>query len=171
MARVIVFVALVIGLAAGATAAQDAGDHPLQAGDRIRIKTPSSSGIKGTLVGADQAALTVALEGRDAGQQKFARSEIAKLEVSRGRKRNVLQGALMGAAVGLFVDLAGTSGEGQNPCDFGACVILPLMGAAAGALVGVAVKTERWERVPIEAVRVVLAPVRNGVQVSLSFRF
>ena len=170
MARVIIFVTLVIGLAVGTTAAQDAGDHSLRAGDRIRIKTPSSPAIAGTLVAADQAALTVALEGRDAGQRKFARSEIAKLEVSRGKKRNVLQGVLIGAAVGIIVDLAGTRGENQNPCDYGACVALPVLGAAAGALVGL-IKTERWERVPTEEVRVVILPARRGVQVSLSFRF
>jgi hypothetical protein len=170
MARVIVSVALVIGLAVGTTAAQDAGDHPLQAGDRIRIKTPSASGIAGTLVAADQVALTVALEGRDAGQRKYARSEIAKLEISRGKKRNVLQGALIGAGVGVIVDLVGTRGEDENPCDYGACVALPVLGAAAGALVGL-VKTERWERVPTEEVRVVIVPVRRGVRVSLSFRF
>ncbi len=70
----------------------------------------------------------------------------------------------------MAVDLVGTK-EGGNPCDYGACVILPAMGAGVGALVGLAIKTERWEKLPAEKVRLAVLPTRHGVQLSLSVRF
>jgi hypothetical protein len=166
-----VLAGFVIAFAMGTAAAQATGDAPLQIGDRIRIKTPvSSSAIEGTLVAVDDDALTLAPEGRDTSHREFARSEIAKLEVARGKKKNVLWGALGGAVVGIAVDLIATGAE-ENPCDFGACVILPAMGASVGALVGLAIKTDRWETLPAKKMGVAILPTRHGVQLSLSVRF
>ncbi len=169
--RGIVLAGFVIVIGPGSAPTQASGGVPLQNGDRIRIKTlGSTSATTGTLVTADDAALTLALEGRDRTRKTFARSEIAKLEVARGKKRNVIWDVLGGGVVGMAVDLVGTK-EGGNPCDFGACVILPAMGAGAGALVGLAIKTERWEKLPAEKVRLAVLPTQHGVQLSLSVRF
>jgi hypothetical protein len=74
--------------------------------------------------------------------------------------------------VGVVVDLAGTSGENQSPCDFGACVILPAMGAAAGALVGLAVKSERWESVSTDRLNVSVSPVPgHGLALAVRLTF
>ena len=170
MARRSVLAGVVIAFATGTAAAQVTDTVPLQIGDRIRIKTAvSSSAMKGTLVAADDVVLTLAPEGRNTTHQTFARSDIAKLEVARGKKRNVVWGVVGGAVVGLAVDLA-MAGD-DNPCDFGACVILPAMGAGAGALVGVVIKTERWETLQPERVGLAVVPTRHGVQLSLSVRF
>lgn len=174
IAQEIVLAGFMIAVAMGTAPAQAAGESPLQIGDRIRIKTPvSSSAIKGTFVAADDAALTLAPEGRDATHKKFARSEIVKLEVARGKRRNVVWGAVGGAAVGLMVDLVATAADQSDsgPCDFGACVILPAMGAAVGALVGLAIKTDRWDAVPADKLGLAVLPTRHGVQLALSFRF
>jgi hypothetical protein len=174
IARRIVLAGSVFAFATGAAVAQTTGDSPLQAGDRIRFKTPaSSSAMKGTLVAVDDAALTLAPEGRGTAHKTFARSEIANLEVARGKKRNVLWGALGGAAVGLAVDLVATAADDadNDPCDYGACVVLPAMGAAVGALVGLAIKTDRWEAVPSEKLGLAVLPNRHGVRLSLSLRF
>jgi len=173
IARRIVLAGLVI-VATGTAAAQAAGDSPLQIGDRIRIRTPaSSSAMTGTLVATDDAALTLAPEGRDTARKKFARYEIAKLEVARGKKTNVVWGAVGGAAAGLMVDLVATAADQSDsgPCDFGACIILPAMGAAVGALVGLAIKTDRWEVVPADKLGLTVLPTRHGVQLSLTLRF
>lgn len=172
IARWIVLLCLAIGVGMGTAAAQAPGESPLRKGDRVRIRTPwSPSTIEGTLVAADAAGLSVQTKGRDAGRRSFSLSEIAGLEVSRGKKRNVLWGALIGTAAGVFVDLAATTGD-QSPCDYGACVVLPAMGAAAGALVGLAVKTERWESVPTDrlAVRVTGVPGR-GLALAVRWSF
>ena len=170
MSRRIALAGVAIAFVTGAAAAQASGTVPLAIGDRIRIKTAaSSSAMKGTLVAADEFALTLAPEGRETTHQTLARSDIAKLEVARGKKRNVLWGVVGGAVAGLTVDLA-MAGD-DNPCDFGACIILPAMGAAVGALVGVVIKTERWETLQAEKVSVAIAPTRHGVQVSVSIRF
>ena len=41
-------------------------------------------------------------------------------------------------------------------------VIVGAIGTVAGGLVGYFIKTERWEEVPLERLRVSLAPQRDG---------
>jgi hypothetical protein len=36
------------------------------------------------------------------------------------------------------------------------------VGAGVGALIGTAIKTERWQEVPLDRVRVSFGPQRNG---------
>jgi hypothetical protein len=172
VARRIVLAGVVMAFATETAAAQATGTVPLQIGDRIRIKTAvSSSVMKGTLVAVDDAVLTLAPEGRDTTHQTFARSEIVRLEVARGKKRNVVWGVVGGAVAGLAVNMVWTTAEGGNSCDFGSCVILPAMGAAVGALAGVVIRTQRWETLPVEKVGLAVVPTRHGVQLSLSIRF
>ena len=81
------------------------------------------------------------------------RSEVLKLEVSRGTRRNTLKGLVAGAlawgaivgAVAAF-DTLDESGVGE-PLFIGGML-------AAGAGVGSLVRTERWERLPVGGVAV-----------------
>jgi hypothetical protein len=108
---------------------------------------------------------------------------ITKVEMSLGRKsrkRGALIGALAGAAVGSIAVLA----TPDTTCDTGdlfaclggptqgeAALIVGVMGAAAGALVGSLIPPgERWQAAAARP-RVSVAPRHKGVQISLSFGF
>ena len=90
-------------------------------------------------------------------------ASIERMELSLGKKRHALVGALVGAVViGLtgFSDPIDTSGncsyESSAPCSRGeAVVIAALAGAAIGGVVGHFVQTERWTPVALDA----LAPL------------
>jgi len=175
--RRIGLVAMVILLTTGIATAQTTGEPPLQVGDRIRIKTlASSSAIKGRLVAADAAALTLAPEGRDTSHRKFARSEIDQLEVVRGKRSRWLPGALVGAAaagVGAILMCNGigcSTGEGDDTAKNVA--VAAGIGAATGALVGLLIKTDRWKTVPADSLNVTVGPVPGhglALTVRLSF--
>jgi hypothetical protein len=173
--RGVIFTGLLIGIGTGTAAAQPTGDSPLQIGDRIRIKTPSSSSaIKGTLVAADDVGLTLAPEGRDTSHRKFARSEIAKVEVVRGKKSHWLAGAVAGAAGGLVLTALYC---GNGWCDesgewAGSAAFFGGIGAAGGALVGVLIRTDRWQDVPSEGLKVGVRPMRGrGLALTLRLSF
>ena len=119
----------------------------------------------------------------------LALDPVTKLEVSRGRKsfgagRGALIGGLVGAASGAIIGAANY--EEPPPCvpkalfdcsDFlgwdrvsptaaQAAVQWAAFGAVAGyaigRLLGSAMKTERWEEVPLDRLRLSLGPQRDG---------
>ncbi len=99
-----------------------------------------------------------------------------RLDVSRGRKTNTGEGALIGLLVGGVMgavigyasyeecvggrDCLGDLGLGVNVAAGG--VIGVLGGLVAGAFIGLAVETDRWREVPLDRVRVSLGPQRDG---------
>ena len=178
IAQRIVLATLLIGFWTGAAAAQATGDAPFQIGDRIRIKTRwSSSATKGTLVAADDAAFTLAPEGRGASYRKFARSEIAKFEVVRGKKSHWLGGAVAGAAGGLvlamlFCNEPPLGGSCHSSERVRTAAFFGGIGAAGGALVGVLIRTDRWENVPADGLKVGVSPVPGrGLALTVRLRF
>jgi hypothetical protein len=99
-----------------------------------------------------------------------------RIEISRGKRSRWLAGAGAGFLVG-----AGTTfvllnrGGSTNPCDpstnqdaagMGACVGLAALGGAAGAglgaLIGKLFRTDDWQEVPADRVRVSLGPHAGG---------
>jgi hypothetical protein len=100
-------------------------------------------------------------------------TDVTRLEVSQGRKSNALKGLLIGSLVGVpigavlgFVE-SESSGE---PLCTGSTVACAAVGAAAvgvvGGLVGLGIgavsKSERWEEVPLDRLRVNIVPQRDG---------
>lgn len=165
IARKVVLAGLVMGLGAGTAAGQATGDDLPRVGDRIRITTPSSSSaIKGTLVAADQVALTLTREGREPTRLNVARAEVAKLEVARGKKSHWLAGALAGAGGGLVLAAVYCSNPPLgDTCDSGewagTAAFVGAIGAASGALVGALIRTDRWVTVPADKLAVSVGPV------------
>ncbi len=114
---------------------------------------------------------------------------VTRLDVSWGRKTNTGMGAeigfLLGGLAGAFIGLASHEEcvpRGWFSCigpDFGsegAALGGALLGGLGGlvvrALIRSAVKTDRWEEVPLDRLRVNLAPQRDGrFGVGLSVRF
>ncbi len=104
---------------------------------------------------------------------------VTRLDVSWGRKTNTGKGAgigiLLGVIAGAFI--GGVSYEecvpqGWFSCigpDFGSeayaaagALLGGLGGLMAGAIIGTAIKTDRWQEVPLDRVRVSLGPQRDG---------
>ena len=115
---------------------------------------------------------------------------VTKLEVSRGRNsfgagRGALIGVLVGGVAGWIVGYAGyeecVPSGGLFDCAgvfspevaaFGGAMVLGTLGAGIGAVTGALVKTHRWVEVPLDRLRVSLAPQRDGrFAFGLSVRF
>ena len=170
-------------MAAGAGSA-DAGETAnVATGDKVRL-TPAGSGhFQATVLEVEPDALVVRI---GSGQpQRIPTSGLKRLEVARGRKGHVLQGALIGFvpgfAFGAYIGhVIGCDEQGPNCTDIGAAVgaglILGGISAAAGGLVGLAVRGDRWQRVDLPAGRgpqvgAALAPVPKGVGARLTLSF
>jgi len=104
---------------------------------------------------------------------------VTRLDVSRGRKTNTANGAgigfllggLVGAVIvyasyeecvpqGLFSCIGPNYGPGTYALAGG--VIGGFGGLMAGALIGSAIKTDRWQEVPLDQLRVSFGPQRDG---------
>jgi hypothetical protein len=101
---------------------------------------------------------------------------VTKLEVSQGQKSNTVVGALVGLLIGGIAGAAIAKAtheecEGGWGCfgDLGprfvagaGFVIGGLGGGGVGALIGRSIKTDRWEEVPLDRVRVSFGLQREG---------
>jgi hypothetical protein len=167
MERRTVFVMAVLGAALAAEAlAQGAPAPPpfrLPPGARVRLLTAGNRPVEGRLAGQDVSGVTLALPSEDPFEppsaMAFPAGSIRRLEISLGRKRHTLVGALIGAvALGAtgFSDPVNTSGscdyDSSQPCSRAeAVVIASLGGALLGGMVGHLVQTERWTPVALDA--------------------
>jgi hypothetical protein len=128
----------------------------------------------------------------DAGSLTVPRDSLTRLEVSRGFKRRWVNGAVVGGIIGLAAGTSAAVIEGwpfetvqdcadRLPDEQLACNLAfvgwrvalgAAVGAALGAVAGSAFKTERWQEVPLDRLRVqpvVMADGRFGVAASLRF--
>ena len=97
---------------------------------------------------------------------------MTRLDASRGQKSRAGIGFLVGAGVGALGAVVYCSRDASEFSDEGKCevygrdftlLITGLIGAAGGIVggfVGYLIKTDRWEEVPLERLRVSLAPQR-----------
>jgi hypothetical protein len=156
---------------------------PITVGSKVRLLAPMTieGEQKGIIQQVDEKSLTLNLTNRTS--ITVARSAITRLEVSTGQKRQWLKGMVIGAViegVGLAAtatiqqDCSASSSSGSL-CFSSRAEALGV-GVAAGALVGAGIgalfKGDRWSAVPLEAVRVSLAPTRRrGLVLSVSVGF
>jgi hypothetical protein len=139
-------------------------------GSRVRVRTADHASPQvGVLEGASTDRLLIRTSA-SAPPIEVRPADITKLEVSRGRRRNTLKGLLAGAlawgaVVGLVAafDTLDESGLGE-PLVIGGML-------AAGAGIGTLVKTERWERVPVGAMSLGIAPRPRGLQAQIVVSF
>jgi len=149
---------------------------PVSVGSRIRIQAPASiqGRIEGTVMAMDETSLLISTN--DQRPLTVRRQDIASLEVSAGRQRSAIQGTVIGAIAGIL--LLQTSVRDQCAGNDTACytdrsraTVDGLVGGAIwGAGIGALIKRDRWMAVPVESVRLSVAPSRGrGVRLSLSF--
>jgi hypothetical protein len=103
-------------------------------------------------------------------------ASVTALEVSRGRKSRwliaagigVFGGAVFGAATGTSMEADFSDRDKRIIAATG----LGLAGGLVGGLVGSAIKTDRWEEVPLDQFRVSIAPQhKRRLRVGLSLVF
>ena len=162
---------------------------PLTEGTRVRVSTAQRrEAITGVVVSHSADSLVVKADG-DSSTIALPAAQVARLEISRGKRTQMLKGArigvLSGAALGA---LAGYAAYEKPDCgaeawfciDFGpgfdAAVGAALVGAV-GALVGTLLgnqEEEQWRPAPhamIRDARLGVAPVRGGVALTASLAF
>ena len=171
--RPITFLVAVVAVACGG---RPAPVLTPEAGERVRVTAPDLDVHRhtGLLVAVQRDSLTV-------DTLTVARASITRLEVQRGRKTNARKGAWIGAlSLGLAGVGLGIAGCADYDCDgdeWSAVIgVLGGVGALGGGLIGLGVgaliKTERWEEVPLDRLRVSFAPQRDGrFGLGLSVRF
>lgn len=153
-----------------------AQEQPLQPGQRVRITAPDL-GINQQVATFDALASGVLIVTADS-TMRFALADVTRLDMLAGRRGHPWRGAglgfLGGAIVGTAI-AAGATDTGDEWYDlivaFGAGV-----GAGSGLLVGAVagafIKTDRWEEVPLDRLRVSVVPQRDGrFGLGLSLRF
>jgi hypothetical protein len=182
---------LVVGLIAvvvGVSVAQADEPEPVAPGSRVRLTAPSVSveRLVGTVVGLDEATLTLQRQGAKDTLQ-VPRGAITTLETSahgsrkgRGAAIGALAGLGAGVALGLAIgeDCSEVLGE-LEPLFSVFCfskgemaAVAALLTVPAGALVGLAVAPgEKWQRSSLERLSVRIRPARGGAALTVSLRF
>lgn len=152
----------------------------LSSGDRVRLRLASGGKqVRGTVDAAGPSEVVVRPKDPAQPPLRLSPQQLTKLEVVRGRRSRWRGGAIIGFVPGALMGLAVVGNRECDPdCDHtGAAVGYGLVGGAItgglGALIGLAVKTDRW--VPVEARRPKLAwalsPIQGGFRTDLSLRF
>jgi len=166
---------------------------PLRPGTRVRVTIPCEAAprpaappgalcpVTGQLVNARADSLRIARDGATTG---YSWSAVRRLEVSRGHRGHRLAGAAAGLLVGGGVSyLVLHSGGSTSLCDRSAnqdamsaseCLGLTaagaLVGAGLGAILGGVIRSERWQEVSTEPVRIGLLP-GSSPRIVLSIAF
>jgi hypothetical protein len=178
-------IALAVLLLAAPLAGADDGDLPaaVGVGDRVRARNVGGERITAEIVDIVPGALLVRTSP-EAPPRRLDLSRLERLEVSQGRHGHATAGAvagfvpgfLYGALIGAFF---GCSEQPDcTPLVPGAIggVIVGTVTGAFGALVGAAVRTERWLplRLPGRSTLRLspsVTPVRGGVGAGFTLRF
>jgi len=163
-------VLVVLALLCQASLAQAQAAGASLTGQRVRVTTGQArQPLTGALVDITPGVLTIRTDPSTA-PVNVRRADVVDLKVSRGSRRHTLKGLLGGAAawgaiVGVLAATNSLPESGVNEPLF----IGGLLGVGAG--IGSLIKHEHWQRVPVSAVAVSVAPGTRGVAVGLTLRF
>ena len=153
-------------------------EQPSDLAQGARVRVTASGALRQQLTGniltQDEKTLTIIDEG---GQSvKVPRERVTRLDVSWGRKRQVLPGLLIGAAAGGLIAavLPLCDSYGGTCSTRGELLTGGVVGfGAIGAVVGAFVKSDKWVEIPLDRGRVTLraGPSRRGVGLALTLVF
>jgi hypothetical protein len=137
---------------------------PVEPGTRVRVSAPDL-GIRNH-VGALQVLNADSIVMEDG--LMFPMASITQLDVSRGRK----SWALLGAGVGLVVGagLGGAIGAATGD-EGGIAVGGGLVGFGLGTAIGAGIRSDRWDEVPLDRIRVSLVQPDGRFGFGASVRF
>ena len=137
--------------------------EPLASGSRVRVTAPDCALRGEAATFRALRADTLVLETTECPLVS-----VTRLDVSRGQEAHAIGGFLVGAGLGLVGSLAVCNFT--DPCQVfsdndirgDVVTVSGLMGGALGGITGYFIKTDRWEEVPLDQLRVSLAPQRDG---------
>jgi hypothetical protein len=168
--------AILLAAAAAVPASQDQPN--LTSGDTVRLRTADAGSRRLTAIVVEvQPDALLVRTAPDAPARRIPLADLQRLEVARGRHGHVLQGAAIGFLPGFIFgayagNALGCDDQGPNCTDVGAALgVGALLGgitAVAGGLVGLAVRSDRWQELPLSSTRstrlgAALTPVRGGL--------
>ncbi len=144
----------------------------VKVGDRVRVATPDM-GIRnqeGTLRLLDADSLVLHPAYGEPLRLVIPLASLTRFEVHRGRKSAARLGAGIGFGVGTAwaITLLSTPSvcNPETPCSAGGWVgaigLFGGIGAGLGGLVGLVFRSDRWEEVSLDRLRVSFAPQRDG---------
>jgi hypothetical protein len=161
----------VAALAPG-VAAQDT--LAIERGERVRLIVESRpNAVVGILVTQDRDSLRVQ-QRADAPPVAFSREDVIGVEASLGAHGHAGTGALVGLLAGGVAGAAlgsGCSDDFLCPGPGGGALLLGGTGLLFGALVGVFVRTERWDPVYPEVVGITIVKPPRGLGIGVSIGF
>ena len=144
---------------------------PLTPGQRVCVTAPSAGMHNEVATVGAISADTLVLERRWADQPlrtAVARDSVRVLEISRGKHGYAFVGAALGGILGsiggAIADHA-CERSGSNTITISICpfrLVGAVLGVGLGAIVGGARTTDLWEPVPLDRIRVGLAPLPSG---------
>jgi hypothetical protein len=153
----------------------------LSRGDRVRLRLSSGGGkVRGTIDAAGPEEIVVRPKDPAQVPLRLSPPQMEMLEVVRGRRSRWLGGAIIGFVPGAFLGAAAAVGlsECDPDCDhtdraLGWGLVTGAVTGTVGALVGLAIKTDRWVSVERPRPKVVLslAPARGGFRAGLAVSF
>ncbi|MFC1639849.1 hypothetical protein ACFL3B_03685 [Gemmatimonadota bacterium] len=182
MHRAVIFVTVAVLLAPfPSLSAQQ--PPPLEPGVRVRLTAPDCGFNKhvGTLEALREDTLVfLGTSSQSSDPNTCLLASVRRFEVIQGRKSNVGKGIGYGSLVGGVVgSIVGSIDQASCTGWIIDCDSLPLFwaitlavpGVFVGGIVGAFIKTDRWEEVPLDRLRVSFAPRREGFALGLSLSF
>jgi len=164
MKKIIISIALPILLFLSKPLNTSAQIPDLSIGERARVTSSSMYILKfgGIVTAVNEDTLEIQSVHRS---YRIPYSQLDRLEISRGSKRNTAVGWLIGTGIGAFAGFLSINKEEERNChpdewcfDFSeygrdmepiAVLGSALLGGLAGGIIGALIKTERWEPIPI----------------------
>ena len=160
----------------GGAPTEIAAQEPLASGARVRVTAPDCALRGQAATFRALRADTLVLETTECPM-----ASVTRLDVNRGRRSHTLLGAGIGFAAGALWGVVLCRRKAGHHCgvygsdsDFTPLVagVLGAGGGLVGGFAGYLIKTDRWEEVPLERLRVSLAPQRDGgFALAFSVRF
>ena len=157
---------------------------PVKVGDRVRVTAPGLGvpNRDGILRLLDADSLVMRPEYGGPSRLVIPLASLTRFEVHRGGKSHVGAGAGYGALAGAVIGVGSAAILCSNAtfgcAEFTGGVYLVLGGGGAvaglliGSIVGALITTERWEEIPLDRLRLQVAPQRDGrFGLGLSVRF
>ncbi len=154
-------------------------EQPLQPGQRVRVTVPDLGITKqaATFDALESGTLVVTADTT----MRYPLASVTRLETYAGRHSHPWRGAGIGSLAGWAIgfglwhaaDVGCYEGVSQSAC---AAVLGGGVGAASGALLGALVggflwKTDKWEEVQLDRLRVSFVPRRDGFALGFSVAF
>jgi hypothetical protein len=145
-------------------------------GQRLRVTAPAQGAydheVRYVATSGDTLVLTAGIA------VMYPLADVVRLEILRGYRSHKWPGAVIGLVLGTAIGWRigkAIDGSCTGWCyDYGQYagpVVGALVGVGAGAVIGSSIRTGRWEKVPLDRLRVSVVPARNGFGLGASIAF